>query len=156
MTDAVSLIQQDHRVLEKLLHQLRDPDVDRVAVVEEVTARLAAHRRATEQVYPVLAGRDGSTGQAAQPAPVMPDLGPAEQRLDMLRSSDPESDTFEEALREFGDAVTHHIQVEETEVLPTFAIDDDPTLLERAGATFDAERVHELRVYGIDEPTPGR
>ncbi|MFK3980737.1 hemerythrin domain-containing protein [Micromonospora sp. NPDC050397] len=144
MTDAVSLIQQDHRVLEKLLHQLRDPDVDRVAVVEEVAARLAAHRHATEQVYPVLAGREA-------PAARIPDLGTAQERLAALRSSDPESDRFDEALREFGDAVAHHIQTEETEVLPAFAIDDDPEMLERAGATFDSGRLGELRVYGIND-----
>ncbi|WP_329108839.1 hemerythrin domain-containing protein [Micromonospora sp. NBC_01699] len=156
MTDAVSLIQQDHRVLEKLLHQLRDTAVDRVAVVDEVAARLAAHRRATERVYPLLVAADSSPDRAAGPAPLMPDLGPAEERLDTLRSSDPDSRKFEQALREFGDAVTQHIQAEETEVLAEFAIDDDPTLLERAGATFDAERVRELLVYGIDDRTPGQ
>lgn len=148
MTDAVSLIQQDHRVLEKLLHQLRDPDVDRIAVVEEIAARLAAHGRATERVYPLLSGRDTPTAR-------IPDLGTAHERLETLRSSDPASDRFEEALRDFGDAVAHHIQTEETEVLPAFAIDDDPDMLERAGGTFDAERLSELRVYGIDD-APGR
>jgi hypothetical protein len=148
MTDAVSLIQQDHRVLEKLLRQLRDPAVDRVAVVDEVGARLAAHRLAGEQAYPLLAGGNGPAGR-------MPDLGAAEQRLDVLRSSDPSSSQFEEALREFGDAVARHVQVEETDVLPGFAVDDDPETLERAGATFAARRVRELQVYGIDDRGPG-
>ncbi|WP_326559859.1 hemerythrin domain-containing protein [Micromonospora sp. NBC_01796] len=156
MTDAVSLIQSDHRVLEKLLHQLRDPDVDRVAVVDEVAARLTAHRSATEQVYPLLAGAAKPAEAAAGPAPAIPDLGPAQERLDALRSCDPDSERFEEALKEFADAVTHHIQVEETDVLPEFAVDDDPALLERAGATFETERVRELKVYGIDDPTPGQ
>ncbi|MFI6760072.1 hemerythrin domain-containing protein [Micromonospora sp. NPDC050417] len=148
MNDAVSLIQQDHRVLEKLLHQLRDPAVDRVAVVEEVRARLAAHRRAAEQVYPLLAGDDRAADQ-------MPDLATAEERLEALRASDPSSDRFDGALREFSEAVAQHIQTEETEVLPEFAIDDDPKMLERAGAAFDDHRVDELRVYGIDDRTPG-
>src|ERR1041385_6051361 len=54
-TDAITLIKNDHRLMEKMFDQLRSGKGDRRALLVEVAARLAAHSHAEEmKVYPAL------------------------------------------------------------------------------------------------------
>jgi hemerythrin superfamily protein len=54
--DAVTLIKNDHRLMERLFARLKTDDGDRRELVAEVEARLTAHARAEEaEVYPVIA-----------------------------------------------------------------------------------------------------
>src|SRR4051794_23946975 len=58
--DAVTLIKNDHRLMEELFTQLTAGEGDRRELVAEVEARLVAHARAEEaEVYPVLATAAG-------------------------------------------------------------------------------------------------
>jgi hemerythrin superfamily protein len=60
-SDAVSLIMNDHRVLESLFEQVQAGRGGRQSLVEEIAARLTAHAHAEEQkVYPALTKADSS------------------------------------------------------------------------------------------------
>ncbi|MFC6020123.1 hypothetical protein ACFP2T_28505 [Plantactinospora solaniradicis] len=154
MSDAVTLMHRDHRVLTALLDRLAVPTSDRVALVEELAARLTAHLRAGEQVYPMLTAPDHADGVADASPPRLPRAGSAEDRLRILRATDPTSSQFDIALREFTVAVTEQMRTE-SELLRDLARRVGPETLRTAGTVFDARRARELRVYGVEDgPAP--
>lgn len=148
MADAVISIQRDHRILAELVDRLRDPYGDRPALVAEATALLLAHLRAEEKVHPLLAGTDLSEYTAAHHG--VPASGEAEERLRVLRSTDPNSAEFDVALREFALVLRRHADTEETEILRHVYDRVDPDTLQMATAIFAERRAAELREYGVD------
>jgi hypothetical protein len=151
MPDAVTLIQQDHRMLAALLDRLRDPAARRVTLVEELFARTTAHLRAEEQVYPLLAGTDPAEYGSAHRG--VPAGGEVEERLRILRATDPNSDDFDAAVARLATVFTHHVDAEEAEIMLHTPGKLDPGIMTTATATFDAHRRQELRVYGVESLT---
>jgi hemerythrin superfamily protein len=152
-SDAVTLICRDHRVMQALLDQLKDPASDRVALVEEVAARFTAHVRAEEeQIYPLLVfAEPENPHEGEEVRSGVQEHRAAEDRLRTLRATDPDSADFEIALRGLEAAVINHVEEEESELLPDLVSSVDRETLETVGAAFDARRIHELRVYGFED-----
>jgi hypothetical protein len=141
--DVVTAITNDHRVLESIFDELGAGDEDRVVLIAEVRARLAAHSRAEERyVYPVLA-RAGLVHQGVE------EHREAEQKLAALESATGED--FPHALRGFVDAVRRHVAEEESKILP--AIKESLSFRKRdeLGRRFESHRISELRRAGIDD-----
>jgi hemerythrin superfamily protein len=148
-TDAVTLIENDHRVLEGLFQQLQADEGDRTALVEEVAARLNAHSRAEEQkVYPAIEKADPDEEEEVEHA--YEEHREAEHLLEEVRNL-VETPNFAAALTQFVEAVRHHVEEEESEVLPALREAVDKETLARLGAEFEEVRVALLREAGIDE-----
>jgi hemerythrin superfamily protein len=148
-SDAVTLIQNDHRLLEGLFEQLRSGKGDRRALVAEVAARLTAHAHAEEQeVYPAVT--QAEPGEEDEVEHAFDEHREAMHLLAKVQNL-VESDHFGQALDEFVDAVTHHVEEEESEVLPALKDAVDATTLERLGRAFDEARGRELAAAGIDD-----
>lgn len=115
--DVVELILADHRLFEELLRDLRNRQEDRVARLAELADVLVAHAEAEErQVYPRL--------QRRAPADAEEIAHGAEEHadghlalLDLLEVADTDDDTFEEALEELSEVLSHHLDEEERDVL---------------------------------------
>lgn len=150
--DAVTLIKNDHRVLEGLFDQLTSGRGDRRALLVEVAARLAAHSHAEEmKVYPALAEAEpGEHGEVEHGAE---EHHEAEQMLHKLMAMKLDDPGFGSAVTEFVDAVLHHVQEEETELLPALEQAVDAARLEELGQAFEEIRTKELAIAGI---TAGR
>jgi hemerythrin superfamily protein len=147
-TDAVSLIKDDHRLMEELFARLKAGDGGRRALVEEIQARLTAHSRAEEtEVYPVLAKTAGEEHEAEHGTHEHRD---AEHKLRKARNLIG-SPHFGQALDEFIDAVAHHVQEEESELLPALEKAVGKKDLERLGAAFELIRLDELNASGYDQ-----
>ncbi|HMI35131.1 MAG TPA: hemerythrin domain-containing protein [Propionibacteriaceae bacterium] len=81
-----------------------------------MSALLSAHSRAEEvEVYPVAKDEAGETDEVAHS---QGENGQAEQMLEQMTAMDPESAEFEAALDELIKAVNHHVEEEESRVLP--------------------------------------
>jgi hemerythrin superfamily protein len=146
--DVVTAIMNDHRVLESIFDELRAGDEDRVVLVAEVRARLAAHSRAEERyVYPALV-RARPSGSGAMHHGVE-EHREAEEKLATLESATGQD--FQLALREFVDAIGQHVAEEESEILP--AIKESLSFRKRdeLGRRFESHRISELRRAGIDD-----
>jgi hemerythrin superfamily protein len=147
-SDAITLITNDHRTLENLFTRLEAGGDDRRALLDEVAVRLTAHSRAEEQhVYPAIrdAGRvDESTVDHAYH-----EHAEADHLLNKVRNLT-DSPHFAAALDEFVAAVRHHVEQEETEVLPALRTAVDKATLERLGDAFRAARTDLLREAGYD------
>jgi hemerythrin superfamily protein len=151
--DAVTLIKNDHRLFERLFDQLQSGRGDRQALLIEVAARLAAHSHAEEmRVYPALAEADpeehGEVEHGSE------EHHEAEQMLHKLMAMEPDAPEFASGLTEFVGAVLHHVQEEETELLPALERAVDAAKLEELGQAFEEIRAKELAIAGIStEPS---
>lgn len=116
--DVVELILADHREFEALLRALRNRDEDRPARLAELADLLVAHAEAEERdVYPAL--------KEALPADDEDDVehgaeehAEGHEALLALQEADAsDDDAFEEALEELSEALTHHLDEEERDIL---------------------------------------
>ncbi|MEV0902185.1 hemerythrin domain-containing protein [Actinoplanes sp. NPDC049802] len=150
-SDAVTLIKNDHRLMKELFAQLKHGDENRRALVAEIEARLSAHARAEEtEVYPIIAK---ATGEKADLEHGTYEHLEAEHKLRKVRNLI-DSPHFDQALEEFVAAVEHHMEEEESELLPALEKATDKKTLDRLGATFERARIDELSTSGYEQP-PG-
>jgi hemerythrin superfamily protein len=114
--DVVDLIMQDHREVERLFDELKDNPETRPNLVPVLTTLLTAHSRAEEaEVYPVAADEAGEKEEVSHS---QQEHIEADQLLAKLAKTDPDSADFDRVLQNLIDAVSHHVEEEETKVLP--------------------------------------
>lgn len=139
--DVVELIMQDHREVERLFSQLQNFPDTRPLLTPVLAALLIAHSRAEEaEVYP--AARD-EAGDVEDVAHSQEEHTKAEQMLKRLVETDPESDRYGRLLNELEEAVTHHVEEEESQVLPDLKQSlDDERRMELGKAFADSRARH--------------
>jgi hemerythrin superfamily protein len=116
--DVVELILADHRAFEELLRALRSREEDRPARLGELADLLVAHAEAEErEVYPALKealprSEEDEVDHGAE------EHAEGHEALLALQEADPEDhDSFEDALEELSEALTHHLDEEERDIL---------------------------------------
>ncbi|GAA2304832.1 hypothetical protein GCM10010149_63160 [Nonomuraea roseoviolacea subsp. roseoviolacea] len=133
-TDVITLITRDHRKVEALFERLKKKEGDPRATVAELHALLTAHARAEEdRVYP---GIDAHHE--------VEEHKEAEVLLDALVRAEPGTAEFQQTLVKLEESVSHHVEEEESELLPKLAGKADAKELERLGAAFQKRRDEEL------------
>jgi hemerythrin superfamily protein len=139
--DVVDLIMADHREVESLFERMKSDPSQRPMLVPVMTTLLVAHSRAEEaEVYPV--ARD-EAGIADDVAHSQQEHAEAEALLEQLKTLDHDSEKFHEVLDELIDAVTHHVEEEESSVLPGMRSNlSESRLQELAEAFVDARAEH--------------
>lgn len=114
--DVVDLIEKDHREVERLFEAMKTNPDQRPLLLPVVTSLLVAHSRAEEsEVYP--AARD-EAGETEEVAHSQEEHEEAEALLERLKDTDPSAPDYDQLLQELIDSVTHHVQEEESTVLP--------------------------------------
>lgn len=147
-SDAVTLIMNDHRIMEQLFDRLRAGDGDRKQLLDECAARLTAHSHAEEQkVYPALAEIDPAQREEVHHG--ADEHHEAERMLHDLQRMSPADGEFDDRLEDFINAVLHHVEEEENEILPVLRDALDADRLIALGAAFEQIRLEELAVAGI-------
>jgi hemerythrin superfamily protein len=114
--DVVELIKSDHREVERLFDVLKNQPATRSLNFPVLCALLIGHSRAEEaEVYPVAKQEAGETDEVAHS---QGEHAEAEHMLEQMSAMDPESAEFDAALDELIKAVNHHVEEEESRVLP--------------------------------------
>jgi hemerythrin superfamily protein len=114
--DVVELIKSDHREVERLFDLLKNQPATRSLNFPVLCGLLIAHSRAEEaEVYPVAKDEAGETDEVAHS---QGEHTEAEHMLEEMTAMDPESAEFETALGDLIKAVNHHVEEEESRVLP--------------------------------------
>jgi hemerythrin superfamily protein len=114
--DVVELIKNDHREVERLFDLLQKQPATRGLNFPILCALLIAHSRAEEsEVYPVAKDEAGETEEVAHS---QGEHAEAEHILEQMTAMDPDSAEFATALDELIKAVNHHVEEEESKVLP--------------------------------------
>jgi len=115
-SDVVDLIMADHREVERLFDMLQKEPAKRPLVLPTVTALIIAHARAEEtEVYPAARKEAGETDEVAHS---QEEHAEAETILARLAEMAPDDSAYESTLQELIDAVKHHVEEEESSVLP--------------------------------------
>ncbi|RJL36242.1 hemerythrin domain-containing protein [Bailinhaonella thermotolerans] len=136
------MIMADHREMERLFEVLRTRPEERELTLPVVAALLVAHSRAEEaEVYPALRGQAGQGGEVAHG---QEEHLEAERRLQALREADPKGAGFEKALQAFVEAVQHHVEEEETTLLPAMRERLEAGELASLGEAFARSRAEHL------------
>lgn len=145
MPDAIQLITDDHRAMEKLFDRVKKERARRPELLQEVAGMLIAHSRAEEdKVYPDVAKKAGDRHEAHHGAE---EHHEAEKLLHEAERMDPKGEAFERAFGEFVEAVQHHVQEEENEILPSLRDAVSKRRLNDLGRAFAERRDQELARY---------
>ena len=140
--DVVDLIMQDHREVERLFEELKENPDKRPNLLPVLTTLLTAHSRAEEaEVYPVAASEAGEKEEVSHS---QQEHVEADQLLAKLAKTDPDSADFDKALQNLVDAVTHHVEEEETKVLPGMRSNLSDQRRAELGEAFVASRKQHL------------
>ena len=140
--DVVDLIMQDHREVERLFDELQTAPEKRTNLVPVLTTLLFAHSRAEEaSVYPAAAAEAGVADDVAHS---QDEHVEADQLLADLAGTDPDSAAFDKVLQDLIDAVSHHVEEEESKVLPGMRTGLSAERLAELGTAFAASRKEHL------------
>lgn len=142
MTDVVDLITNDHREVERLFDVLKREPSKRALNLPVLATLLVAHSRAEEaEVYPVAATEAKAAGEVEHS---QEEHAEAEHLLEQLQAADPNTSQFDRLLKELTDAVKHHVEEEESDVLPAIRKGLASQRLEELGTAFAEARQQHL------------
>lgn len=138
--DVVEIILADHRWFEEALRELRDVQSDRAAVLADLATVLIAHAEAEEsKVYPALRKKDAIDAEEVEHSEHEHDEG-NEALLALMEVADPASEEFSEKTHELSEALSHHLDEEERDVLNPARTDVGEDVRVKLGEEFAAER----------------
>ena len=138
--DVVEIILADHRWFEEALRELRDVQSDREAVLADLATVLIAHAEAEEaKVYPALRTKDAIDAEEVEHSEHEHDEG-NEALLDLMEIEDTDSEEFSKQLHELSEALTHHLDEEERDVLNPARTDVSEEVRRNLGDAFAEER----------------
>lgn len=138
--DVVEIILADHRWFEEALRELRDVRSDRRAVLADLATVLVAHAEAEEsKVYPSLRKKHAIDAEEVEHSEHEHDEG-NEALLALMEVEDTGSEEFSEKTHELSEALSHHLDEEERDVLNPARTDVGQDVRDRLGAEFAAER----------------
>jgi hemerythrin-like domain-containing protein len=154
--DVVEVILADHREFERLLRALRNREEDRPARLRELADLLVAHAEAEEdEVYPQLQRK--APDEAEEIAHGEEEHAEGHEALLALLQADPDDDeAFEEHLEELSEALTHHMDEEERDVLNAAREEVEDELRAELGRAFLRRRNELLEGSPGDARNVGR
>jgi hemerythrin-like domain-containing protein len=139
--DAIALIRQDHRVAEELFRRyegLTDP-AGRRETVEAIIRELSIHAAIEEQVlYPAV--QDVLEDGESLAREALDEHRDAKEALSDLDRMDPTEPGFDGKVRAMIAEVRHHVEEEETEMLPKLASALPASRLEEIGESLERAR----------------
>jgi hemerythrin superfamily protein len=133
MADVVKLIEADHREVEQLFTKFEsthDPNVART-ICDELTKHTFGEEKA---VYPVVAEKVPGGGSLSSEAEK--EHGEARQLIGRIRNTSNENH-LADLMSELKQAIEHHVNEEENEMLPKAREAIDSNELEQMGAAFE-------------------
>ena len=138
--EVVEIILADHRWFEEALRELRDVQSDREAVLADLATVLIAHAEAEEaKVYPTLRNKDAIDQEEVEHSEREHDEG-NEALLDLMEVEDTDSEEFSDKLHELSEALSHHLDEEERDVLNPARTDVSEEVRRKLGDAFAEER----------------
>ncbi|MET9338812.1 MULTISPECIES: hemerythrin domain-containing protein [unclassified Nonomuraea] len=143
-SDAISMITADHRDVERLFDRLKKDTEDRPALLAELAAKFVAHSRGEEElIYPEIAKTVPSEKDQVREG--AEEHHEAERMLLSLLDVDPDTPKFDTLLDQLVQAVNHHVQEEESEILPALRKAVPRRRLEELGRAFSERKAQEIQ-----------
>ena len=141
MPDVVTLIKSQHREIEELLEQAQQEDADTLALLRRVAGLLGPHSAAEESfVYPRIA--ELRPAEADEVHDGTAEHHHAEALLAELLSGRPGEPGYDGKLAALAGELKHHVEEEESELLPVLSDKASDEERERLGEQFAARTGH--------------
>ena len=120
-SDAIELLQEDHREVEALFNeyeQLESDDVDaKESVAAEICEKLTVHAQIEEEIfYP--AARQALGGDTEIVDDAEEEHADAKQLIAEIEEMSPEDSDYDAKVKSLGEAIAHHVEEEESEMFP--------------------------------------
>lgn len=135
-SDIVNIILEDHKALKELIKVMKDseqPQTKRFAAFEEFAPTLVAHSKPEEKTLYTYMKKNADLKLEACEGEVEHDL--ADQLVqEIKRASD--KDMKAAQIKVLAELVEHHIEEEESELLPDFKKESEPQIRTRLGNRF--------------------
>jgi hemerythrin superfamily protein len=136
MPDVTELIESDHREVEELFEQFKRDGSKQTAM--KICQELDAHAGAEERVfYPVVRNEVPDGAELADEG--AEEHSEARQLIGRIKNTD-DDEHLAELVRELEQAVSHHVNEEEREMLPKTRDALDAQRREELGSAFDAAK----------------
>ncbi|MCU1676096.1 MAG: Hemerythrin cation binding domain protein [Frankiales bacterium] len=149
--DVINLIMSDHRALEKVFDKIekveKDEVPERIQLLQQVRALLVPHSKAEEEiVYPAIVQVVPSIAENVEE-------GVAEHHHveDLFTQvlADPTDPGVDAMIAGFIAEIKHHVEEEESEILPQFRKASDAATLHQLAVKFAAGKAQHLKALGL-------
>lgn len=151
--DIVELILEDHKPLKELIRILKDDEQDfteRSEAMDEFAVALISHAKPEEEVLYEQLKKNKELRSEGYEGEVEHTL--ADQMVEEIRrTSDP--DIWSAKVKVVAELVEHHIEEEESELLPDFKSQSDAQEREQLGDLFLQAKTALLEQGGVDSPS---
>ncbi|RKS75618.1 Rho termination factor-like protein [Motilibacter peucedani] len=136
--DVVQVIKAQHREIDALLDQASEEDSDTLPLLQKVAALLIPHSKAEEGfVYPAIEARDPQEGDEVKDGAA--EHHHIEAMLQELLTEDPDGPGYDGKLAAMVGELRHHVEEEESELLPALEEGSSAEDLRAMGERFAAE-----------------
>lgn len=154
--DVVTLIEADHREVERLFEAMRDDPEGRRQAVAQLRALMTAHSEAEEAVVytalkPEMADEESEETDGDVIDEAFDEHAEAERLIEELYATDPASEDFDSLLMDVMESVNHHVEEEETSLLPRLREVCSPEEMQRITREFHEMRMRILGQEGAEE-----
>lgn len=137
--DALSLLKEDHRQVEKLFEDFQKVDADKPVIAAEVCRLLAIHAQIEEDIfYPAVreALADDESDDLLDEAEV--EHASAKDLIGQIEELGESDELFEAKVKVLGEYVQHHVREEERELFPK--VKDSTLNLETLGTELERQK----------------
>ncbi|KRE43551.1 hemerythrin domain-containing protein [Knoellia sp. Soil729] len=136
MPGVITLIKDDHKKLEAVFKKLESAEpADTPPLLQQVQELLVPHSKAEEQVvYPAI--REAAPEEGSDVDDGLAEHHHVEETLKSLLGADPEAPGVDGLIAAMIGEVRHHVEEEETQILPAFAEQADNARLSELGEAF--------------------
>lgn len=122
--DAISLLKEDHRTVEKALSEFEElssrPSKKKRQLADEICADLLKHMTIEEEIfYPAVQEKVKGAKDIVKEGIV--EHQAAKQLIEEIQAMDGDEDLFDAKVKVLGEQIQHHVKEEESEMFPTVA-----------------------------------
>ena len=149
--DVINLIMSDHRAVEKIFDKLekveKDQQAERLQLLQQVRALLIPHAKAEEEiVYPAIVKIVTSLAEEIEEG-----VSEHHHVEDLFTQvlNDPNDPGVDAMIAGFIAEIKHHVEEEETEILPQFRKGSTPEQLNTLAEQFVAGKARHLQALGL-------
>jgi hemerythrin superfamily protein len=136
LADIVSVIKEQHRLVDRLLEQAAEEGADTAALIRQVADHLLPHSEAEESfVYPTIRTKSEDAGDEVKDG--IEEHHHIEDMLRTLLEQEPGDPGYDGTLAALTAELRHHVEEEEEDLLPVLQEKSSREELERLGERFE-------------------
>ena len=148
MADVITLIEQDHRKVERVFEQLKKAEkpAELLELLTRLQHLLEPHTKAEEAIlYPAM---ETAKVESLDTSDATEEHDYVSKLLTELIAEGPEAEAFGQKVETIEAAVKHHVKEEEEEMLPEYRRKSDSGTRDQLGSAFEQDEMRRLTAMG--------